>query len=739
MVCVAAVGAMGQGAEHTVSPEGRIVASLAPGSGFQSVTARLVVTPASGAERRIPLQVPGEIDLPGADPHGRLRLEAPGFWSRSSPGAPGEIHLRLHPLARIQGVLSTSGRGGLPESLRLFLDGKTLLGPVVLDCPVDRTGRYACDGPAGRFDLQARSHGFAPHFLWDVEFAPRKVSALPTITLQPGASISGSVERADGSPLGRHVVVRLVPAVLREPGSRDQPSGKPLSVLERETRPEARGVFVFADIPPGHYDLEASEPDWTPARRVGIEVLEASETHLARPLEITRPVPLQVQLLPGLAPSGSPWRLRVIGQNVLRDREPPVQACDEQGYAEFPAVPEDTYKLVAEDPANGQPFEEREVEVAAPLTFVEWDLPLVAVEGMVRLGRKPLAAKVTFGPTAMASRNFQADEDGRFRGVLSRAGEWEVLVESRQDEVSRWLRGVEVPEPAKPGAVVDVDLKLPATEVGGLVVDEEYRPLQAQVIVEPLGARDRSSSVVSKPNGSFVVRGLPAGPVELFATTQDHRTSSVVSVDLPPDGVVSSIQLRVEKKRDLQGSVRSGDGPVRGARIALRGAGSPLYMSTTAVATTDARGTFSMEIPAALREAQLEIRAPGHPLTVRRVVLGDSLDLVLESVWGTAEVDWAPELNERLWVMKDGSSWSFSQLVNWALAYPGEGRALPGHTTVPRLEPGNWYVCAPLPGSAEWVQIVAVGVPGRSCKKLEVTAWGTAVANLKVDDSNGKE
>ncbi len=736
---VLSIGVTAGATEQPATSEARIFASLAPGSGLESVPAQLVVTPAGGKDQRIPFQVPGEIDLPGADPHSTLRLEAPGFWSRISPAAPGEVHLRLHPLARIKGMVSTSGRGGLPDSLRLFLDGETLLAPAILDCPVAPGGRYVCEGPAGHFDLQVRSHGFAPRFLWDVDLVPRRDNALPQVALQPGASISGFVERADGSPLGKGVIVHLAPQVLKESGSRDGPKGKPLSVLERATKPEARGVFVFADVPPGQYDLEAGEPGWTAGRLAGVEVLEGSETHLSRPLEITRPVPLQVQLFPGLAPSGSAWRVRVIGQNAFRGSEPLVGTCDEQGYVEFPALPEDTYKLVAEDPDNGQPFEEREVEVAAPLTFVEWDLPLVAVEGTVHLGRKPIPAKLTFGPASMASRNFQADDEGRFQGVLSRAGDWEVLVESKAHDVSRWLRGVEVPEPARPGEVVDVALKLPDSEINGLVVDEEYRPIQAQVIVEPLGSRDRSNGVVSKPNGSFVVRGLPAGAIELFATTQDHRTSSIVSVDLPPDGVVGSIQLRVEKKRDLRGSVQSGDGPVRGARIALRGAGSPLYMSTTAVATTDARGTFSMEIPAALREAQLEIRAPGHPLTVRRVALGDSLALSLEAVWGTAEVDWAPELNERLWAMKDGASWSFSQLVNWALAYPGEGEALSGHTTVPRLEPGIWYVCAPLPGSPEWVQIVAFGVPGRSCKRLEVTAWGTAVATMRaVDEEKGE-
>ncbi|HLE85638.1 MAG TPA: carboxypeptidase-like regulatory domain-containing protein [Thermoanaerobaculia bacterium] len=329
------------------------------------------------------------------------------------------------------------------------------MAPITLSCPVERKGRrYACEGPAGRFDLQIRSRGFAPHFLWDVALAARQDNPLAPVALQPGASVSGLVVRSDGSPPGGEAAVRLVPQVIRDSGSRERAESKRLSVLERETRPGNRGFFVFADVPPGRYDLEVTEPGWSPGRLEGLEVREGSETRLMTPIEIAMPVVLQVQVSPALAPSGKRWRLRVIGQKVLRTRDGMDRLCDELGYVEFSALPEDTYMLVAEDPANGQPFESREVEVTAPLAFVEWELPLVAVEGRVRLGRKPLPSKVTFGPFKMASRELEADEDGLFAGVLPRAGEWEVEVESREHGVSRFFRDVEVPEPSKAGEVV---------------------------------------------------------------------------------------------------------------------------------------------------------------------------------------------------------------------------------------------------------------------------------------------
>jgi hypothetical protein len=721
------------GAPAPPAREAHVIASLAPGAGGSRVEARLVIATAAGDERATPLKVPGEVTLPVSDPPASVRLEAPGYWSRSFPLSPGEVRLRLHPLAHIEGAVSVRGRGAPPDALRFVLDGTSLVAPVTLSCPVDRGGRFSCDGPAGRFDLQVRSPGFAPDFQWDVDLKAQGDTALKPVVLTPGASVSGFLQQSDGTPAGREATIRLAPQVFRETGSRDTVRGKSLAVLERDTRPGERGFFVFADVPPGRYDLEFGEPGSARGRFEGLEVREGAQVHITVPLEIARKVGLQVQLSPAVAPSGERWRLRLLGQKVQRTQAGLAQACDDQGYVEFPALPEDHYMLIAEDPQNGQPFETREVEVAGPVTFVDWELPLVSIEGTVRLGREPLPAKVSFGPTKPSSRDFEADEDGAFSGVLSKAGEWEVLVENREQGISRWFRDVQVPEPSEPGDVVRVALDLPATELSGLVVDEEFRPIRGQILVQPLGSRDRSASSWSRPNGRFVVRGLPPGPVELMATAEGDRASPVTTVSLAPDAAVGSIQLRVERRRTVQGSVQGPDGPVRGARVALRGAGSPLYTSTTVTVTTDARGLFTLDLPAGMRDAHLEVRAAGYPLTVRRIPVGEALHLSLNPVWGTAEVDWDQALIDRLWMVKDGASWRFSQFVTWAMAHPGEGEALPGHTQVPRLEPGVWHLCAPLPGSAEWVQMVALGAPGQSCERMEVTAWGTTTGTVVAD------
>lgn len=716
------------GSEQAKGPDpsdtARILADVAPGSGVTRIDAQVVVTAADGGERSTPLEVPGEarVELPG--PRSAVRLEAPGFWSRRTKIDSGRLRLRLHREARVEGSVAVRGRVQPPAELQVSFDGATLLAPLTLPCPVDERGHYACAAPAGRFDLQVRSHGFAPQFLWDVELSGEAPSTLEPITLRPGASISGFVRRTDGEPLGPKALVRLEPQVMRESGRTERAEGKPLTVLERETRPGERGFFVFADVPPGRYDLEAAEPNWTPGRIEGIEVGEGTESHLQRPIEISEPATLQVQMFPGVSPSGRRWRLQVIGKNVLRSAE--TKLCDEQGYVEFAGLPEDTYMLTAEDPGNDRPFESRVVEVGVPLTFVTWELPLVAVEGAVRLGREPIAATVTFGPFDPASRKLEADEDGNFEGVLPKAGEWEVRVESDEHDVSRFLRGVQVPEPSESGDVVRVDFRLPATEVSGMVVDAEYRPIPGQVIAQPLAERDRSTSTLADANGRFVLRGLPPGSLELIATAEGGAVSPVSRAELPPDTAIGPIQLRVERQRTVRGSLRSPEGLVRGARVVLRGAGSPLYTSTTATATSDARGRFTLEIPVGLRQAHLRVQAPGHPLTVRRIQMGENLHLTLEPVWGAAEVDWDQELVARLWMVKDGASWRFDQFVSWAHAHPAEGEASAGHTRLPRLEPGVWYLCAPVPGSAEWFQMVAVGLPGRTCERLEVTAWGTA-------------
>lgn len=716
----------------------RVVTSLAPTVEPDRVEARLIVATAGGEEQSVPVNVPGEASVRLPDSGPTIRVEAPGLWSRTVSDPRDEVRLRLHGAAILEGTVSVPGRSEPPDSLRVVLRGPSLLAPVTLECPIDDRRTFVCNGPAGTFDLRIHATGFAPHFRWDVELGsgPKRLNPL---SLEPGASVTGFVERSDGTLPGPKAVVRLAPQVVRESGSRPREQEKPLSTLERKTRPDERGFFVFADVAPGRYVLEVEEPGWSPGRLDGVEVSEGDETRLRTPILLDEPATLQVQVSPAIAPSGKRWRLQVQGQHVSSVPGGGVSTCDPQGYTELPGLPADTYILVAVDPANGQPFEKRIVEVSAPLAFVDWELPLVAIEGRVRLGRDPLPSKVTFGPTKMAGSSFEADEDGHFAGVLSRSGEWEVLVENSEQHVSRFFRGVEVPTPSEPGEPVRVALDLPGTELRGLVVDEEHRPIQAQVIFQPMAERDRANGVWSDSKGSFTVRGLPPGRVELFAMKGEDRTSPVTAVDLAPDAELGPIRLQLERKRTVRGSVRGPDGPVRGARIALRGAGSGLHSSTTATATTDARGAFSLEVPSSVQQAHLAVRAPGHPFSVRRIRVGKSLHVQLEQTWGTADVDWDPALVARLWMAKDGASWKFSSFVSWAAAHPGEGKAVAGHTLIPKLEPGVWHVCAPETGTTEWLRLKALGFPGRTCKRLEITAWGTASAALRANEEDERK
>ena len=124
---------------------------------------------------------------------------------------------------------------------------------------------------------------------------------------------------------------------------------------------------------------------------------------------------------------------------------------------------------------------------------------------------------------------------------------------------------------------------------------------------------------------------------------------------------------------------------------------------------------------------------------MRRVSVTGSLHLSLEPVWGAAEVEWDQDLVARLWMVKDGASWRFNQFVSRAHAHPGEGQASAGHTRIPRLEPGVWHLCAPAARSVEWIQMVAAGLPGRSCERLEVTAWRPAKGAVRAEETGREE
>ena len=59
-----------------------------------------------------------------------------------------------------------------------------------------------------------------------------------------------------------------------------------------------------------------------------------------------------------------------------------------------------------------------------------------------------------------------ADEEGRFHGVLPRPGKWNVSVVAEDLDLERELRKIEV-EPSKITEVADLEIRIPATDLQG--------------------------------------------------------------------------------------------------------------------------------------------------------------------------------------------------------------------------------------------------------------------------------
>jgi hypothetical protein len=81
-----------------------------------------------------------------------------------------------------------------------------------------------------------------------------------------GAAVSGVVTRASGQPVGA-ALVRLV----------NETSGQ-----RRETRAGADGRFLFDQLPPGMYRLDARSPGFRPASPPDVSVSPVVQCHSQR-------------------------------------------------------------------------------------------------------------------------------------------------------------------------------------------------------------------------------------------------------------------------------------------------------------------------------------------------------------------------------------------------------------------------------------------------------------------------
>ena len=203
-----------------------------------------------------PVYFPGSTDFSGAQV---IRL------GQSEERSGVDVHLQLVPTARVEGtVLATDTRpvSGLrvsavpvseTSSLDLFSPG------IVTPVSTDSQGRFVFRAmPPGRYTLSVKAAGdgagAATH--WAATVVTVTGDQTVSLTLQPGATISGKVMFAGSTAPPRMAEVRLL--VRNLDGRSDSFFNDPIGLSAVAAKGD--GTFTFTGLPPGHYMLFGSAP-----------------------------------------------------------------------------------------------------------------------------------------------------------------------------------------------------------------------------------------------------------------------------------------------------------------------------------------------------------------------------------------------------------------------------------------------------------------------------------------------
>jgi len=671
------------------------------------VTVRLIPQSTGGSfeARTFRLSVPGEhvTDLPPGT--WQVLTEAPDLWSAPEWIAPvagpaeTRVMLRLFPAAPVSGLLTGVPQEKIPAHLdvRLAASPGSPQGPkppsASIVCPV-AGNRFQCVLPVGRLDLRLRSTGFIPAYLWDVGVRNGETAHLGTLTLKPGASVVGWVRNEAGREASG-ARVRLEPETFGLPREPAQVEG--LKAMSLEAQTNQRGFFQLENpVPPGRFVVTV-EKDLGRARRSGIEIRPGLEAEILEPLVLARPVSLRVSLDPARPPSGARWK-------VTLERKPDIGPSPEvyrgeaalDGTWQQNGVSPGRYTLYFDD--GQMPWHAEPVEVSDQTTNIHVSLGGVQVRGHIRLGDEPLPATLWFrGPSAAQQGRFQSDEQGRFEGVLATEGTWTVDLVSEAEKLQIRLGPVEVRK-ISGQSHARVDLRVPATRLRGLVVDEHGQAV-SQANLSFIVPTKLPSKVATDREGKFDVRGLPVGSLFVHAV-KDEMESEWLEARIEEASESPELRLVLQARQAIQGLVHASHGPVPGAQVSATAPPSQATAGSGAEAISGPSGEFTLKLPAGIPAVHLAVLAPGYATRMLFVPLGSEpiLDIPLETVGGTLIFDLGDRTLDEIrgtgiGILAHGGTFvPFMTTVRWSLLQRAP-QMDPHRLVLPNMEAGDYLLC----------------------------------------------
>ena len=713
----------------------------------------VVVTVAGGSHEPVQLTAKApsvlSIDLVGSSPW-TISVEADGMWSLPVvlDGPPRPVRVPLYPARSLHAVVKVPDGAALPDAITLRLrrsesaEAASHFAEALLACPLDGRGQLRCSVPAlAKLDLRLRAPGFASRFFWDLDLSQRAAKVEPyslgEVRLRPGASVVGNVDVPPGIPPSE-ISVRLENAAGSPPPGDEEPL---LAFRAYTGTVDERGFFSIEGLAPGLYRLIAEHPDLAPVELDPVKVLGGAQTEIREPLVLVRPRPLNLVVVPGFDPYQADWNVRVSRQRSSMRRVAVAEGTTTAGLFAAAGLGSGAYDVEIFD-SRGARVAQQRVEDASAQDWLEIDVQLIQVEGMVALGADPLVARLRFrgprepGPSGGAEVSFESNVEGHFEGYLPEPGIWDVEVESAVPPV-RWRSG-EVAVEARDGRA-SLELRLPDTTLRGLVTVESGEPVRgADVTATPAEGLGRAVTARSDLEGRFDFHGLPEGDYRVEAAIRrgDELLSGQSDVltlreDLAPDPTIV-----VRPRRLLAGRLVDSAGEAV-SRVWIeveprRGAVPDLLSGDRLESGLD--GRFEMRLPAETTAVDLTVLAPGFALTRRTVPMGDVGDLVLSRLGGTldirlpGEIAWGDPMAPRPFVIDgNGSKLYLGLLLQWARlnGVATDLGAAPERVEIPLLSPGVYSLC--------WVTGAEAYDPssrGSGCVGGELTAGGALPLSL---------
>lgn len=480
-----------------------------------------------------------------------------------------------------------------------------------VSCPV-KTGRWSCELPEGVTDIKLHIPGFISRYKWNLPIEAGKTVDTGSVSFAKGASLTGFVEIQVKGQKAEGIRVDLRPQHLV---GTDPETQKKNSLRTETTTTVKNGFFHFDQIAPGSYYVSVTSGGLVSESR-SVLIVQDLEAQLKAPLQLRKPSALSISIIPPVDPWNKPWFVELLRSdpNTTILETAGASKADDRGVWRGAGLLPGEYVLKIERKPQGTWFvDDFSIDSDTQRTV---EIPLQRVNGAVTLGKKPIHAFVWFGGSSGSfSVPVGTDDQGKFRAILPRPKEdrWPTVeVVSDKPVVRKAFKDVSV-KASESDVDAYVQFDVSRTGVYGVVIgpDSDTPTGKTVVSVRTSDSDQQLIQVLTDEGGSFSLYGLPPGHtvVRAYGAKSESKPVTVDLVESSDRKEGEYVQLRLEKKHELQGIVTSQSGPLAGARIFVMPENRTGAFSVPV--TTDNEGNFSAELDPESHHVTITVAAPG--------------------------------------------------------------------------------------------------------------------------------